>query len=39
MRSLEQARLAGKIEGVKLAASYLEDGQRIFSARDEGSED
>lgn len=28
----ERARLAGKIEGVKLAASYLEEGERIFPA-------
>ena len=28
---LERARLSGKVEGVKLAASYLEEGERIFS--------
>jgi hypothetical protein len=27
---IERARLDGKIEGVKLAASYLEEGRRIF---------
>jgi hypothetical protein len=29
-QTTERARLDGKIEGVKLAASYLEEGERIF---------
>ena len=29
---VEKARLNGKIEGVKLAASYLDEGERIFPA-------
>jgi len=27
----ERARLEGKVEGVKLAASYLEESERIFA--------